>query len=130
MDVQVYHVFGGVDSLQRSYQVMIHLSSANRPNKQFSNDVYQSMYIKCTYSTTPPQNVFFSPKNYKKKKHRKTHGGMRGCDESVATWRKNVGRGFLSQIQSAFWYFPLKNLRLETSSSHPGFLNFWLSRFA
>ena len=73
--------------------------------------------------------VFFHPKNTQKKKDGKTHGGMWGCDESVVTWCKNVGRGFLSQIQSAFWYFPLKNLRLETSSSHPGFLNFLLSRF-
>lgn len=110
-------MFLGVDSFQRPYQVTIHHPFDNSPiicestqHKKFSNDVYRVpiKVYKCTYSTTlhlhqgkPATKCVFSPpppkkKNIKaKKKTRKNiHGGMRGCDESVATWagKKKVGR--------------------------------------
>ena len=66
--------------------------------------VYQSKYINAPIQQrftcikeNPPQNAFFHPpkKNKNEKKTRKKiHGGMRGCDESVATWagKQTVGR--------------------------------------
>ncbi len=126
VDVHVYHVFGGwirFKDLTRWW------FTYHRPNKKFSNDVYQSMYIKCTYSTTPPQNVFFHPKTHTKTQ-KKTRRNARMWRECCNLAQKRWERVFCRRFKVPFGSFPSKTSGLKHPRHTQVSWFFLLSRFA